>query len=440
MGVLVGVYHELDATFNSLLLTLTNSVEDLTNDGINAFLASFDDGLDHLMLDSLVLDVDLNSVRRMENGLIASLDDYGVGDLSDETSVGVIFLLLLYYMLFNVELRLGLLENLLLLRSDPLPLSFFLFSDLGLVLCNLILATLSAPTLSLLGLELVGPDVPTLTLNLDHCKSAINVDHHSCALVTLSLAADGLDDLDTVMADAVLLIHKVPELDLTAMTGLLGLELLGNLTRRCLLLTALLNSVGKGVLRFSFSSWSGSFVCRGGFSGGLGFISSVSSHTVCSFHNDLLGLFLVVGRNLRKVGSVDLCGLSGWDLNANISKHVVNGHTGRLLLSLRMRLSMSMMMRMSMVMMIGTSRPISAGLAFVSSEDSSSVGSATVEVRFTNEASLNDVGGLLLVLKGCGTVMLGLFLGSGVLVGVGKHVAECGSVSLLNGGHYSLIF
>ena len=100
MRVLVRVHHELDPALNSLLLL---PLSDLVKDGMNylvnsALLADPYNGCDHLMLNILSVEVDshVSNILMVEDGTFAaSLHDYGINDLLDESHLRVGLLILL---------------------------------------------------------------------------------------------------------------------------------------------------------------------------------------------------------------------------------------------------------------------------------------------------------------------------------------------------------
>ena len=100
MRVLVRVHHELDPALNSLLLL---PLSDLVKDGMNylvnsALLADPYNGCDHLMLNILSVEVDshVSDILMMEDRTFAaSLHDYGINDLLDESHLRVGLLILL---------------------------------------------------------------------------------------------------------------------------------------------------------------------------------------------------------------------------------------------------------------------------------------------------------------------------------------------------------
>ena len=54
MGVSVGMDHEFDAAFNTLLVTLTNLIEDGMNNLVHALFTNGNDSFDHLLANSVI--------------------------------------------------------------------------------------------------------------------------------------------------------------------------------------------------------------------------------------------------------------------------------------------------------------------------------------------------------------------------------------------------
>ncbi len=130
MCVSIGVHHELDSAFNSVLLVLTNAVKDGMHNGVNAIFAYFYYSVHHLGSDVGIVRIDRIPIS--EDGLPAPLDDNGINDAFNESHIWVVALRLIYYNFSCccvLELCLRLLEHLFLFGSNSLSFSFFLLSD-----------------------------------------------------------------------------------------------------------------------------------------------------------------------------------------------------------------------------------------------------------------------------------------------------------------------
>ena len=112
------------------------------------------------------------------------------------------------------------------------------------MLCNLLLLALTAPSLSLAWLEFIGPVVALMALDQDG-GHLVNYDHINASIMAFGLAAHSLHNLHTVVADALGAVSKLPESDLAAVAGLLGLGA-GSLNRCLLLLASLFNCLAEG--------------------------------------------------------------------------------------------------------------------------------------------------------------------------------------------------
>ena len=268
------MYHKFDAASHMIVMLFLYSVEDLSDDFIKV-ICLIDDCLDHPVLDSLVLHVNLLRLVT-EHRPVSMLNNDGVHYPLDELHVRVDYHSLLglsVLPLVDGELFLCLLKHLLLHLRDSLPFCLLLFANLSLILSNLVPAALSAPPLSLLGAELVSPMVATLTLNADDCH-LFYCDNSYLSVHLRCLATYGVDDLDAVVAKALLAVHKVPELNFAAMTSLLGRLDLYDWAGDGFLLTTLLDSGSETVVAHvctwrvdSWAHWLRIFVFS---SGGLG--------------------------------------------------------------------------------------------------------------------------------------------------------------------------
>ncbi len=90
------------------------------------------------------------------------------------------------------------------------------------MLSNLLLLALTAPSLPLAWLEVVGPVVALMALDQDG-GHLVNDDHIDASIMTFGLAAHSLHNLHTVVADSLGAISELPESDLAAVAGLLCL-------------------------------------------------------------------------------------------------------------------------------------------------------------------------------------------------------------------------
>ena len=78
MCVSIGVHHKFDSAFNSVLLVLTNTVEDGMHNGVNAIFPYFYYSVHHLESDVGIVRIDRIPIS--EDGLPAPLDDNGIND------------------------------------------------------------------------------------------------------------------------------------------------------------------------------------------------------------------------------------------------------------------------------------------------------------------------------------------------------------------------
>ena len=228
MSVAIGVHHELNTSFNSLLLLLVHLIKDSANDAVDSVLANGNDDFDHLHLDSGVVGVD---------SLMGLWVNYRVNDLLNEVSVGVNSRLLHKSLLCDFGERL--LVNLFLFSLNSFSFLLFFLSDASLVLSNSFSAALAAPSLALTWAKIVLPMMATAACNHDN-GDAVFLDHLNTATISTRLRAHCIHNLDAVVADAVLHICELPESDLTAVARLLvrtGLTVVFSL-----MLTTLLNS------------------------------------------------------------------------------------------------------------------------------------------------------------------------------------------------------
>lgn len=157
MSVAIGVHHELNTSFNSLLLLLVHLIKDSANDSVDSVLADGNDDLDHLHLDSGVVGVD---------SLMGLWVNYRVNDLLNEVSVGVNSRLLHKSLLCDFGERL--LVHLFLFSLNSFSFLLFFLSDASLVLSNSFSAALAAPSLALTWAKIVLPMMPTAACNHDN--------------------------------------------------------------------------------------------------------------------------------------------------------------------------------------------------------------------------------------------------------------------------------
>ena len=154
--------------------------------------------------------------------LRASLYYYRFDHPLDESYVGVLARLLCCpdRLIQTIELRLGLLEHLSLLRCYTASLNFLLLSDSGFVLLNLSSATLAAPALALAWTEVISPGMTLRAVDLNNCTSllTINLEHDNLnsSTVSMRLTPHGINYFYAIMANLVLTVCELPEGDLTS--------------------------------------------------------------------------------------------------------------------------------------------------------------------------------------------------------------------------------
>ena len=216
MSVLVWVNHELDSSDDTLnLLAFSNSIEDLFNNLINNFLALSSNRHNYInksMLDLLIINID--SLRSRFHDCMH--------DLLDE-NYSRILLRYRFRCFFNMlEFFTSLSEHLFLFLSNSFPFSRFLRRNLLLAALDFIPAASSAPSLSLLGLELSGPDVTTLTLDLNHNLLCLCTYYLAGPLLEICSGLNSLDYLNAVVADHMTLnMLELPETNMATFTCLL---------------------------------------------------------------------------------------------------------------------------------------------------------------------------------------------------------------------------
>ena len=368
MGVPIGVHHELDAAFNTVLLTFGHLIEDGVDYLINAILTDCDDSLNHAMLhiDIVWINLCICSGHYLKYSLISTLYYNGVHYLVHELYMWVHLcgpLLVNYYLSCSLEseLLLCLSEHSLLLSRNSLSFCLFLFSDVGLVLGDLITPALSAPSLALTWTEIVDPSVALSALDSDNGLVAINDAHLGGASMAYRLAADGSDDLDTVVADLMLGIGELPESD-AASTA----RLLCTCTTLLVIALALTNFNSRmSVTLLWLVNWaiasSDSIRLRAlVFSAGLSAASVSYTCCACGSAGSLSRLACRFCCHLCEIWFVCRCTFFLFRFHADLGKDIVNSEATWLLwLRMRMRMSMSIGMMMRRMLIAGGSSIIS---------------------------------------------------------------------------------
>ena len=365
MCVPVWVDHELDPTFDSLLLALANMIENVSDNCIDlsfTVFVLFSNGyysIDQSVLHFSVVCID-GLLLRMEYWLVSSLDHDCVNDPLYERHIRVHYLRLLELCgscrsSSDFELLLGLSEHLLLFLGDSGLLSFFLASDFFLLLTDLMPPAFTASTLALSRPEIVLAGMTTAAFDLNCDGLRRNCHDTYLASMLVCLAAESLHNLDTVVADLMLSICELPESNLASMAWLLQLPPL-------LLVTPLLDRMSESCFT-SFNSWA-SRVCVLIFSSGLsaGSFMLAGLSYGCNFRLVRLLTTASLLSDASQIRDIDrtimvVIGVISCDLDTDVSEECVNCLSVRclllLMLLLRMRSSMSMMMLMVMGMMMG---------------------------------------------------------------------------------------
>ena len=228
MSVTIGVHHELDASFNALLLLRCDLIEDGSNYTVNLVLAYSDDSFDHLDLDRSVFRVDFSPGLWVNDRL---------NNLLDELSVRIDGCMLYDGIVGNLSHCLS--EHLFLFLSDSFSFSFLFLAYPGLVCGDAVATALSAPALSLAWSEVIGPMMASSASDVDNGDS-ISLDNLDPSSASSCLLTGCIDDLDTVVADTMLFIGELPERNLAALAWLLAFT--GSMVLLSLLLSSLLDS------------------------------------------------------------------------------------------------------------------------------------------------------------------------------------------------------
>ena len=216
MSVLVWVNHELDSSDDTLnLLAFSNSIEDLFNNLINNLLALSSNRHNYInksVLDLLIIDID--SLRSRFHDCMHDLLDENYSRILLRYRFRCFFNMLAFFTSLS--------EHLFLFLSNSFPFSRFLRRNLLLAALDFIPAASSAPSLSLLGLELSGPDVTTLTLDLNHNLLCLCTYNLAGPLLEMCSSLNSLDYLNAVVADHMTLnMLELPETDMATFTCLL---------------------------------------------------------------------------------------------------------------------------------------------------------------------------------------------------------------------------
>lgn len=211
--------HELDASFDSLLMSFTDSIEDTSDYFVHSFSSNSDDDIDESMMNFFLTNIHLVSMS--EYRLLIGLNNNSIDHLLYELNVRVNLLLLFLLLL---ELGMGLCEHSSLFsRSFFRSLSFF-FSYSCFVFLDLNSWAFLTPSLTLLWAEIDVPLMISFACHSDNCLlghiscSCVHLDDKALALLSLHLAVDGSDDLYTVVAKSVNLVCESPERNLASMT------------------------------------------------------------------------------------------------------------------------------------------------------------------------------------------------------------------------------
>ena len=210
MGVSVGMHHELDAAFDSLLVALTNLVKDRMENAIDVIFTNCNYCVNHLLLSNRVIEIEhwhfrlINSASSSKYWFFANTNYNCVYYSLHETRMWVYlwYMMTLGYICFLGHLSVSLLIHLFLLSRDTLSLCFFLLSDACFVLCETLASALSTPALSLPWTEVIVPCMAFLAGYYDDSNSR-RCKNFDISTMFPSLAADCVNDLDTVMAESV---------------------------------------------------------------------------------------------------------------------------------------------------------------------------------------------------------------------------------------------
>jgi hypothetical protein len=206
-----------------MLLSLTDLIENGMHYCINPIFSYCNYGIYDLELNFGIVRID--RITATKDGLSPILHNNGVHYTLNEAHVWISTLRLVYYDFGCrrvLKLGLSLLEHLLLFGSYPLSLCFFLLSDPGLVLGNLLLSTLAAPALALPRPEVICPLMALVALDKDS-GHLFNDDYLDEASMALRLATHSLHNLHTVVTNALLTICELPKSNLTPIARLLSL-------------------------------------------------------------------------------------------------------------------------------------------------------------------------------------------------------------------------
>ena len=237
MRVSVGVHQELHSPFHSLLLlTLADHIENLREHLLHAFFSQVHDSSHKALLVLSVINVHKTAIlaffsMREHNyvvfiivvGVMVSRDDSVNNNCIDNSvnemfifvdcrhfvGFGVVFINLL--LVFN-EGSLGLFKDALLFTGDSLLFFAVGLTNACLLVRNLLLAALLAPTLSLFWLEFVYSLMASLATN-DQESGSFNFCNADTSLVPRRLPSNRVYNLDTVVAQLVRDVCKLAEVN-----------------------------------------------------------------------------------------------------------------------------------------------------------------------------------------------------------------------------------